>query len=160
MSSSDGPLFDGFQSIPNIILLKLKGSHHWTMAASSSRWLLSPFDMTLLVLDSFLTGIGKMYRLILNISCPRPRIKQFSGKPWSLSAVNGISRPQSGIHTDISNSNSGYFFPPNLLTFFCITSLSPFFRIENPGLKDTGYTGLHYPIIIHFLYPTLFTQQS
>lgn len=126
MSSSDDPLFDGFQSIPNIILLKLKGSHHWTMAASSSRWLLSPFDMTLLVLDSFLTGIGKMYRLILNISCPRPRIKQFSGKPRSLSVVNGISRPQSGIHTDISNSNSGYFSPPNLLTFFCITSLISF----------------------------------
>lgn len=52
------------------------------------------------------------------------------------------------------------FFPLTYLPSSVLHLLSPFFRIENPGLKDTGYTGLHYPIIIHFLYPTLFTQQS
>ena len=81
--------------------------------------------MTLVVLDSFLAGTGRTHQVIWNMSCPRLGTDQLSGKPWSLLVTNNIARPQSRIHTDISNSNSERFFPPNLLLlcYICISLL-------------------------------------
>lgn len=130
-------------------------TEQWQLLPLGSSWVLLTGPTWSSIASSPVTG--KMYWFILNISCPRPRISQFSGKPLFLSVINGISRPQSGIHADISNSNSGQFFPLTyLLIFFCITAVFPFFHIENSGLKDTRYKGLHYSITIHFLYPTSF----
>lgn len=76
--------------------------------------------------------------------------------------TNNISRPQSRIYTEISNSSSEQFFfcLTYLLSLFCIVSVSPFFHIKTPGLWDTGYIGLQHPKSIHLFYPTLYTQRS
>lgn len=99
------------------------------------------------VLGSFLAGTGRTHQVILSMLCPRLGTNQLSGKPWSLLVTNNIPRPQSGIHTNISNSNSERFF--TLTYSFCATSVSPFFRIKSPSLKDAGCIGLQGPIIGH-----------
>lgn len=132
----------------------------WSTRGASWGWLLSPSD----------TALGSLHW----------SWKATPGLPWTLPILewestsspggpgflsfSGKSRPQPGIHTDPSKSSSEhFFFLTYLLDLFCITPVSPFdisSISKSPGLKDTRYKGLQYPITIHLLYPTLYTTVS
>lgn len=70
-------IFEMFKFIAINIFFMFKLPYFWSVGAFSC-WLLGPFDTTLMVFNGlFAFWHNKMFRLILYISSPRPRINYF-----------------------------------------------------------------------------------
>lgn len=78
-------IFDWFQSIGIIILIEVQ-ILQFCPVVTSSRWFLSHFDITLVVVDGFLAiWSEKISQIHFVHFLPRPKSCHFSKTPWFVS---------------------------------------------------------------------------